>query len=393
RYFINDAFYKPGGPVFLMIGGMETAKRNWISRNLPFIAYAERLHALCLVLEHRFYGHSQPTGDLSTASLRYIRNHQVLGDIVNFRIKIAKLMGLTKNKWVAFGEFYGGSLAVWSRIKYPDLFAAAVGSSAPVKVKINFDEYFEGVQTSLDASNIKCSRAVQRALLEVIRMLKSPKSYSILKSDFMLCETPQNKSSQHIPFVLENLMSFLIPIVQYNKKRKSVMGVVSNNNILSIDDFCDKMTETPLSSPYHRYARIVRNNIRNRNLSCLDANYNHRLRRLSETSLDKGNVDQARQRLYQCCTEFGFFQSTDSRYQPFSELPIRYFLDKCSDLFGSEYSFSSLRQSAEALNSYYGGFNVNGSKIIFSSGSLDPWNALGITRDISKNLRAVLIEG
>uniref|UniRef100_G3TR73 Serine protease 16 n=1 Tax=Loxodonta africana TaxID=9785 RepID=G3TR73_LOXAF len=391
RYFINDAFYKPGGPVFLMIGGMGSAKRNWTSRNLPFVAYAERLGALCLVLEHRFYGRSQPTGDLSTASLRYIRNHQVLGDIANFRIKIAKLMGLTKNKWVAFGEFYGGSLAVWSRIKYPDLFAAAVGSSAPVKAEINFDEYFEEVQVSLDAHNSECSSSVYLALREVTKRLIHQKHYSKLKRDFMLCEPLQIDSKQHATFVLENLMSFLIPIVQYNKKRKNIQDQMGN--ILSTDDFCKKMTETPLSSPYHRYARIMSNRIKNANLSCLDANYNHHLRRMSETSLNNGNILQVRQRLYQCCTEFGFFQTTDSKYQSFSELPLRYFLKQCSDVFGSEYSFSALNRSAQALNKYYGGFNVKGSKIIFSNGSLDPWSALGITKDINKNFRAVLIEG
>nr|XP_023398811.1 thymus-specific serine protease-like [Loxodonta africana] len=45
-----------------------------------------------------------------------------------------------------------------------------------------------------------------------------------------------------------------------------------------------------------------------------------------------------------------------------------------------------------STNMYYGGLNVTGSKIIFSNGSNDPWHRLGITKDISANLRAVVIK-
>src|SRR3954469_3450767 len=30
RYYVNDAFYKPGGPVFLMIGGEGEATLKWM---------------------------------------------------------------------------------------------------------------------------------------------------------------------------------------------------------------------------------------------------------------------------------------------------------------------------------------------------------------------------
>ncbi|XP_023595885.1 thymus-specific serine protease-like [Trichechus manatus latirostris] len=46
-----------------------------------------------------------------------------------------------------------------------------------------------------------------------------------------------------------------------------------------------------------------------------------------------------------------------------------------------------------STNLYYRGFNVRGSKIIFSSGSFDPWHILGITKDISKDLPAIFIKG
>lgn len=61
-----------------------------------------------------------------------------MADVVNFRIGMAKNLGLTNNKWVLIGGFYGGSLAAWLRMKHPDLFAAALASSAPLKAKADF---------------------------------------------------------------------------------------------------------------------------------------------------------------------------------------------------------------------------------------------------------------
>lgn len=60
RYFINDSFYKAGGPVFLMIGGEGPANPAWMQYG-TWLSYAQKLGALCFLLEHRFYGKSHPT--------------------------------------------------------------------------------------------------------------------------------------------------------------------------------------------------------------------------------------------------------------------------------------------------------------------------------------------
>jgi pimeloyl-ACP methyl ester carboxylesterase len=76
---------------------------------------------LCVHLEHRFYGKSQPN-DLSTKNLRYLTIEESLGDLAEFRQFFHKKRKLTQlNKWVAFGIGYGGTLAAWFRLKYPQL--------------------------------------------------------------------------------------------------------------------------------------------------------------------------------------------------------------------------------------------------------------------------------
>ena len=72
RYFVNETFWnKNEGPVFLMIGGEGTANPTWMVEG-TWMKYAQEMGALCLMLEHRFYGKSHPT---RLVSLLLIKNY------------------------------------------------------------------------------------------------------------------------------------------------------------------------------------------------------------------------------------------------------------------------------------------------------------------------------
>jgi len=60
RYQVNQKYYKKDGPVFLMIGGEGPISDKWMYSG-AWIEYAEEFNALCLQLEHRYYGKSHPT--------------------------------------------------------------------------------------------------------------------------------------------------------------------------------------------------------------------------------------------------------------------------------------------------------------------------------------------
>jgi len=107
----------------------------------------------------------------------------------------------------------------------------------------------------------------------------------------------------------------------------------------------------------------------------------------------------ARQYLYQACAEFGWWQTSDSKKQPFGNLfPYRFIVKElCTDIFGS--NFTELRNIlgtlyTNVLNYGLAGANKS-SRIAFSHGSIDPWQALGVTsnRSISANNTAYYIQG
>ena len=60
RYFVNDQYWKTNGPVFIQIGSEGPADPIWMTEG-QLIKYAQTHGAICVMLEHRFYGKSHPT--------------------------------------------------------------------------------------------------------------------------------------------------------------------------------------------------------------------------------------------------------------------------------------------------------------------------------------------
>ncbi|XP_030632674.1 thymus-specific serine protease [Chanos chanos] len=390
RYFVNDSFYKPGGPVFLMIGGEGPANPAWMQYG-TWLTYAEKLGALCLLLEHRFYGKSHPTEDLSTDNLHYLSSRQALADLAHFRTVIAEERGLTDRKWVAFGGSYPGSLATWFRLKYPHLVHASIATSAPVYATVNFPEYLEVVWRSLASESPECPQLVREATDTLLLRLHDPSSLDNITKDFRLCSKLSSQSFMDIAYFLESLAGNFMDVVQYNEDNREFEGVVGTN--ITIKVLCGVMLDSSVGDPYERYAAVARLMLQTFSQPCLDAQYTHYLQDMRNISWDGPASGGGRQWVYQTCTEFGFYQSTDSPNQPFSGFPLRYHLQQCADLYNLSDPERSVAEAVKQTNEEYGGYDIRATRIVFPNGSVDPWHALGVTSDISRDLPAVFIKG
>ncbi|KHJ75229.1 serine carboxypeptidase S28 [Oesophagostomum dentatum] len=82
---------------------------------------------------------------------------------------------------------------------------------------------------------------------------------------------------------------------------------------------------------------------------------------------------------WQTCTEFGYFQSSDSGYSIFgSPSPVNLFTRMCTDLYGEQYTAMALQKSIDKTNNFYGGIDFyRGTNVVIPNGSIDPWHALG----------------
>lgn len=157
----------------MMIGGEGEATAKWMTQG-AWIQYAKEHNALCFQLEHRFYGKSHPTEDLSNDNLKYLSSEQALADLAYFIVAMNEKHQLDFGtvKWIAFGGSYPGSLAAWLREKYPHLVFAAVSSSGPLLAKADFREYFDVVTQSLGTYSDNCVDAVQKSIGQVEILLK-----------------------------------------------------------------------------------------------------------------------------------------------------------------------------------------------------------------------------
>ncbi|XP_028817754.1 thymus-specific serine protease [Denticeps clupeoides] len=390
RYFVNDSFHAPGGPVFLMIGGEGAANPAWMQYG-SWLSYARKFGALCLMLEHRFYGKSRPTEDLSVKNLHFLSSRQALADLAHFRTAFARTQGLTNNKWVAFGGSYPGSLAAWFRLKYPHLVYASIATSAPILAQVNFPEYLEVVWRSLVAENPECPKMVKQASDTLIQMLQDPHTYDNITKDFRLCSRLQLGSPMDSAYFLESLAGNFMDVVQYNEDNREFEGAIGTN--ITIKVLCEVMLDTSLGSPYSRYASLAGLMLQTFSQTCLDAQYSTTLQEMTNTSWSGAGAAGGRQWVYQTCTEFGFYQSTDSPNQPFTGFPLPYHLQQCSDFYNLSASESAFEDVVQQTNEEYGGYSVKTTRIVFPNGSIDPCDALGMTSDLSDDLPAIFIKG
>lgn len=138
-----------GYPVFVYIGGEAEESCRTLTSGLYMYTLAQQHKALLINVEHRFYGLSYPTLDMSTENLKYLSADQALADLARIITFVKSDMNTEDSQVITFGGSYPGNLAAWFRLKYPSISHGSVASSAPVIAKENFFEYMEVVGRSL----------------------------------------------------------------------------------------------------------------------------------------------------------------------------------------------------------------------------------------------------
>lgn len=127
---------------------------------------------------------------------------------------------------------------------------------------------------------------------------------------------------------------------------------------------------------------------------CLDHSYKAEIQALQKTLWSSPAAGGGRQWTYQTCTEFGWYQSTDTARQTWGHrLPVKFFEKMCQDIFGRKFSPDLLEKGIKETNTEYGGLQPRVSKVVFVHGSGDPWHRVGRTQDLSRDSPAILIPG
>lgn len=380
RYLVNDEHYrrKNGGPVFLEISGeLEMTELTGAGLN-----YAEKFGAMCFKLEHRYYGKSRPTSNLSVQNLRYLSSHQALADIANFIWHMTSLNSFPAGtKWIVFGGSYAGSLAAWSRLKYPHLIHAAVASSPIMEPKPEFPDYFETVHDVIANYDVLCADSIYEANSLFEQMINITGGAKILSKMFRLCSDLDPRDKNQIANAA-NELSFVFPeIVQSSK-------ATDGGTMESLDIVCKIMTDSAIGLPLQRYSNV--DYILNSEVDCRNVAY----RTMITLQRNEENFDFQRQWLWQCCTELGLFLTTPDSGSMFGSLiDVQYYLNTCSDAFNSKFTKSRVTRATEINRIEFGGKTFKGTRVVIVTGSIDPWKNNGIIDTDDPSVVKITIDG
>ena len=119
RYWYDATYYKPRGPVIVLVSGESDGEdRLPVLQKGVLHQLIKATNGLGVVLEHRYYGESFPTPDLSVKSLRFLDTQQALADVAYFAQNILfeglenKRLTSKDTPWIAYGASYAGALVV-----------------------------------------------------------------------------------------------------------------------------------------------------------------------------------------------------------------------------------------------------------------------------------------
>ncbi|KAI0793717.1 peptidase S28 [Fomes fomentarius] len=394
RYWVNETYYKPGGPIFLFDSGEQNAE--------PLLPYylqeyhglsatmrlAERYNGLAILWEHRFYGDSLPfpVNDNTTAKQwQFLTTEQALEDVVYFANRFSltserrdsdadardnaesqreNSLHPSKTPWVWLGGSYPGVRGALLRIRNPETIFAVWASSAPVHAQVDMAAYYKAAERSMtrncSADWVALTGFVDDTLANSTAEAAADLKFRLLsaRSDDVTKEQAAHASDVSAAGVLMDPLSFF----QYYGFEASVLPFC---NVLETQNSTAIPFETGIAASLG-----------------VDVALDAFLTAIREVNYDAipgnpGDPVTDRSWMWQYCSEYGFYQRGDPNNPLSIETSLRSlerFQAQCNS------TFTEGLPPAPAVDhiNKYGGWNMTPSNMFFTNGEFDPWRTMGL---------------
>ncbi|XP_023323387.1 lysosomal Pro-X carboxypeptidase [Eurytemora carolleeae] len=379
---MNNTWWVPGGPIFFYTGNEGVIEA--FAENSGFMwDIAPEFNALLIFAEHRYYGESLPfNGNYSKDphKLGYLSSEEALADFAELISFLkATIPGADKSPVIAFGGSYGGMLAAWFRMKYPNICAGAIAASAPVAQFTSPCDAFGRIVTSdftAAAPNGTCSQTIRSSWAALDRVADKANNTGLdwLNSKWKLCTPLTSKSNMTgLKDYLSNLWTNLA-MMDYPYPTTFLAPLPGN----PVNAACSKMlgnysTDEELLS--HIYSGVS-----------VYSNYTGQSTCLNIAEEDNIGADMW---YYQACSEMVMPFCYDGVNDMFESKgwDLEQFSKDCKETWGVE-------PRPNMANLIYGGRDVSSaSNIIFSNGLLDPWSSGSILKSYGSIVSIKIPEG
>ncbi|KAJ6551802.1 serine carboxypeptidase S28-domain-containing protein [Mycena capillaripes] len=378
RYWHTWEFYEEGGPIILFTPGEGNADgfSGYLTNLTINGRIAQQENGAAVVLEHRFYGLSNPLPDLTVKSLRLHTLQQAIDDLEYFTNNVVLPMPNGGNlkpattPWILVGGSYSGALTSWTMVNKPGLFAAGYASSAVVEAILDFWQYFEPERLFMPAN---CSADIERVISHIDQVFtgSDKKAIQAIKDSFGMGDVT------HLDDVAGSLRNNL-----WDWQGLSL----SIGPGAQFFDFCDALevkngVNAPAGGWGLDHALSAWSSYWTTtylSLLCGDddaedclGSYNTSQSFWTDTTID----NSGRSWFWIVCNEVGYLQESPPPGLP--SLVTRlvqpsYDLRQCQQMFPAAFPKPPNVQTART-NRLYDGWNVTISNLFFANGQRDPW--------------------
>lgn len=168
----------------------------------------------------------------------------------------------------------------------------------------------------------------------------------------------------------------------------------SNNDIGNACNRIMRTSNESISTDLTEFARFFREYVGLQGDDCLE-NYDDTIEYYRETHISSGAVRSAsRPWLYQTCSEFGWYQTSGSPFQPFgTSFPVDFYTKFCTDLYDDTFTNATIHGFIDRKNVIFGAWNTKVTNVYFTNGQVDPWRTMSIQSDLNPTTPADVIPG
>jgi len=390
RYFFDASHYKPGGPVFILQSGEADA-----SERLGFLQkgliqqLAQLTNGIAVVFEHRYYGTSFPTPDLSTENLRYLTTQQALADEAYFAQNIVfpglEQYDLTSKStpYISYGGSYAGAFSAFLRVQYPDVFWGAISSSGVTEAIVDYSIYFLAIAKFAPPACVSAQQTLT-AVVDGILNGTSNSTIAQLKTAFGLPNvTYNNDFASVLSTGIEGWQSLNWDPALNSPEFYQYCDTISNTSVVYPGTASLAPTAASLISAagYSANSSLVNQMLNYIGFinetevsSCVGQSQDSCFSAHNATYYEQDDLSQFDWRSweYQVCTQWGYFQPGEVLPGGIAPL-ISTLVDMDYSRLTCEYAFNiTTLPDVDAVNKY-GGFNISYPRLAIIGGQWDPW--------------------
>lgn len=283
------------------------------------------LSALMIYTEHRYYGYTIPTDDLTMKNIQYLNVDQALADLAHFIQHMKENFPQIRNSGVILvGCSYSGTMVTWFMQKYPHLAQGAWSMSAPLNAQVDFVEYKEVVSHAVhEVGTETCSGKIRRAFQQLEALYESNQTTKINEM-FQLCSPLDINNKLDVWNLFSDVAGPWSGVVQYYSVHDR-----------DIEIACEQLLAVQAETDIEAYAKWIMYRFRIPEDDCYDHTYEYFMYWFNGTSWDDWVArSEWRQWLYQTCSEYGWYQSSGSENILFGKMfPVDLSLQWCEDLY------------------------------------------------------------